>query len=236
MRRYYQTSRITDMPLQAFFKKTILAVAAFAVTGIPSGSAHSVARKWNEQLLAAIRLEVPDPPLHARNLFHTAVVMYDAWAAYDATAIGYLHDEKIQPLPTDIAAARDEAVSYAAYRLLRARLIAENGASNTLPRLDTLLTSLGYSPVLAQAPATMASNPAELGKRIADTILAWSASDRFSLTNFPQPYNESVNPNMLHPMNQRHLYIFSMKPIPVLVNPKSSVFRSLDRRRFWHDG
>ncbi len=168
--------------------------------GSSRGSEPSVARAWNEELLAAIRLEVPDPPMHARNLFHMAVAMYDAWAAFDDTAIGYLHREKITPQTPDLAASRDEAISHAAYRLLHARLQGGHGAETTLPRLNALMTGLGYSPVLACAPATAEPVPAELGKRIADTILAWSTGDRFDLMGHPQPYNTSLNPNLAYPM------------------------------------
>src|SRR5437867_10148226 len=45
-------------------------------------SGHSVARLWDEQLLDAIRIDIPKPPAHARNLFHLSVAMWDAWAAY----------------------------------------------------------------------------------------------------------------------------------------------------------
>ena len=50
----------------------------------------SVARRWDEALLDAIRRALPNPPVHARNLFHTSVAMWDAWAAYDPTANGYI--------------------------------------------------------------------------------------------------------------------------------------------------
>src|ERR1700687_5133693 len=46
----------------------------------------SVARRWDEALLDAIRRALPTPPVHARNLFHVSVAMWEAWAAYDATA------------------------------------------------------------------------------------------------------------------------------------------------------
>ncbi|WNH08384.1 hypothetical protein [Thalassobellus suaedae] len=38
----------------------------------------SVARLWNEALLDAIRRDYARPTVHARNLFHTSVAMYDA--------------------------------------------------------------------------------------------------------------------------------------------------------------
>jgi hypothetical protein len=76
----------------------------------------SVARRWDEALLDAIRRALPNPPVHARNLFHTSVAMWDAWAAYDPGVSGYLVKEK--DTASDVAAARDEAISYAAYRVL----------------------------------------------------------------------------------------------------------------------
>src|SRR5436305_15172448 len=49
---------------------------------------QSVARRWDDALLDAIRRALPNPPVHARNLFHVSVAMWDAWAAYDPPATG----------------------------------------------------------------------------------------------------------------------------------------------------
>jgi hypothetical protein len=78
---------------------------------------QSVARVWNEEILAAIRLDRPNPPVHARNLFHLAAAMYDCWAAYDEKAVGCLYHERAAA--ADVVAARREAISYAAYNVLR---------------------------------------------------------------------------------------------------------------------
>jgi len=67
----------------------------------------SVARRWDEALLDAIRRALPNPPVHARNLFHTSLAMWDAWATYDPTASGDLFTKKHTAI--DIAAARDQA-------------------------------------------------------------------------------------------------------------------------------
>src|SRR5204863_4760421 len=93
----------------------------------PSGNpTWSIARRWDEALLDAIRRALPNPPVHARNLYHLSVAMWDAWAAYDATASGYVFKEKLQA--GDVSAARNEAISYAAYRVLTARFIQAVGA------------------------------------------------------------------------------------------------------------
>ena len=63
-------------------RRTVVLAAVLLSMSIPA-PADSVARTWNEQNLAAVRLSFPDPPVHARNLFHVSVAMYDAWAAYE---------------------------------------------------------------------------------------------------------------------------------------------------------
>ncbi len=53
-----------------------------------------MARVWSEEILAVIRIDRPNPPVHARNLFHVAAGMYDAWAPCDGAAVGYVHHER----------------------------------------------------------------------------------------------------------------------------------------------
>ena len=107
--------------------RTPLILAAAAIAAVPAADASggSVARLWNEQLLDAIRADRPKPTVHARNLFHASGAMYDAWSAYDAGGAGYLFDES----HAGTAADRDEAVSHAAYRVLRSRYAASPGAA-----------------------------------------------------------------------------------------------------------
>src|SRR5436309_4774655 len=104
----------------------------------------SVARRWDEAMLDAIRRSLPNPPVHARNLFHMSVAMWDAWAAYDPTASGYLFKEKLHVDRCDVAAARNETISYAAYRLLTARFIKAVGADKSLSEFADLMDALSY--------------------------------------------------------------------------------------------
>lgn len=195
--------RITISQLSLSLSLMVLAVHTAYAT-------PSVAREWNEQLLGAIRRNVPHPPAHARNLFHTAVVMYDAWAAYDASAVGYVSNEKISPLPNDVEAARKEAISYAAYRLLKSRFpVPPNpgqfdpnyqaylNAITTNTYLDNQLIALygAGAPATALASVTTATTPSELGKRMGQAIIVWGAADGFSNTSYPQAYSSAVNPN-----------------------------------------
>ena len=91
--------------------------AALAAHASPS---NSVARVWDERALSAIRVDTPHPPAQARNLFSLSVCMYDAWAAYETNgAVGFIYRSK--HTAPDVAAARSNAISYAAYRMLRER-------------------------------------------------------------------------------------------------------------------
>ena len=126
----------------------------------------SIARRWNEQLLSAIRRSLPNPPVHARNLFHLSVAMWDAWAAYDPVASGYLFREKLTA--DDVDAARQEAISYAAYRVLKARFTTAVGSEETLHELRRLMRSLCYPTRQTSGEGTSA---AAVGNRIAAKIL-----------------------------------------------------------------
>src|SRR5918995_3926257 len=48
----------------------------------------NVVLRWDEQTLAAIRALKTGPPVNARALAIIHTAMYDAWAAYDAVAVG----------------------------------------------------------------------------------------------------------------------------------------------------
>jgi len=122
--------------------RLVVLIAACVFVALPARSAPSIARTWDEQNLSAIRIDSPNPPVHARNLFHLSVCMYDAWAAYDPVAVGYLFREK--HTAADVALARREAISYAAYRILRQRYVFSKSASNTLFTLDAQMVQLGY--------------------------------------------------------------------------------------------
>ncbi len=132
----------------------------------------SVARLWDDAMLDAIRRDTPRPTVHARNLFHTSIAMYDAWAAYSTTAQGYLDQEKASAI--DIPAARDEAVSFAAYRVLHHRFANSPGAATTLAELDQLMAQLGYDRTFND---TAGSSPAALGNRIGQGVIEFGLQD-----------------------------------------------------------
>jgi hypothetical protein len=153
----------------------------------------SVARRWNELLLDAIRRDVPAPTVHARNLFHTSAAMWDAWAAYDPDAVGLFVDEKVGV--SNVDAARAEAISYAAFRVLEARYLDSIGAVDTIPALDQLMEDLCYPIDVTTAEG---DTPAALGNRIARTVLdAGMVDGSNEAEGFVAPDYSPVNPPLV---------------------------------------
>ncbi|HAM71486.1 MAG TPA: hypothetical protein DCM86_07580 [Verrucomicrobiales bacterium] len=137
-----------------------------------SAGAPSIARVWDEEILSAIRIDKPHPPVHARNLFSLSTVMYDAWAAYDPVAVGSVYHAK--HTAEDVAAARQQAISYAAYRMLRERFTLSKSAATTLAALDARMAALGYDKNFVSADP---STPAGVGNAVYAAVSAWFLSD-----------------------------------------------------------
>lgn len=152
----------------------VLAVFGAGLVMLSSATVHaeSVARIWDEQLLDAIRIDTPRPTVHARNLFHLSAGMYDAWSAFDATSVQYLHHESATA--ADIEAARNEAISYAAYNILKHRFQGGPGAATSQAAFDAQMDALGYDKTFT---STVGNSPAALGNRIAETIINFGATD-----------------------------------------------------------
>ena len=63
-----------------------LLIFIFVLSGYSLTGQHSIARQWNEVRLESIRKDFARPTVHARNLFHSSILMYDSWAIFDGTA------------------------------------------------------------------------------------------------------------------------------------------------------
>ncbi len=156
---------------------------------------HSVAREWNDTMLSSIKVDLVRPPVQARNLFHVSVAMYDAWAAYDATVQGYFFGEKHNV--TNIEAARHEAISYAAFRVMKHRFALSPNVIVINGLLDARLIALGYSPAIT---TTVGSTPAAVGNRVAAMVIAQGLTDNaheeVNYAKYPNTYPD-VNPSLV---------------------------------------
>ncbi len=167
---------------------------------------RSVARLWNEVLLDAIRHDFARPTVHARNLFHTSVAMYDAWAAYDPTAETYLLGKTVSGFtcpfngisaPADVHAAREEAISFAAYRLLSHRFENSPGAMESRAQFDSLMTALGYDTAFSSTDYSTGV-PGALGNYIGQCIIDFGLQDGANEhDSYANRYYEPVNPPLI---------------------------------------
>jgi hypothetical protein len=156
--------------------------------------------------------------------------MYDAWAAYDDVAEtmllgktlgGYTSEfdgipESILPFLT-FPDAQEEAISYAAYRVLTHRYENSPGVVTAQARFDSLFAAKGYDPGLTSSNYSGGS-PAALGNYIAEQVIAFGiqdgANEAFDYVNlYYEPLNEQMvmsdpgNPTIADPNRWQPLAI-----------------------------
>lgn len=171
---------------------------------INSSTNYSIARIWNEALLEAIRNDFARPNVHARNLLHTSIALYDAWAIYDEKAGPYLIGNRFDnfnnvftdfiPSEKNIEEETKKAISYAAYRLLTYRFKNSPGATESLERFDLIMNELGYD--LSYSSSNYKSgNAADLGNHIANTIIEFGKIDGSNeATDYGNSFYTPINP------------------------------------------
>jgi hypothetical protein len=163
---------------------------------------HSVARDWNEELLNAIRMDFARPTVHARNLFHTSMAMYDSWALFDNQAQTVFLGKNFQGYncifngianPADVDMARHEMMSYAMYTLLSHRFANSPNSAASLTAFKTLLNAYGYDHTFTSTDYSTGSYAA-LGNYLASQIIAFGNQDGANEQNaYANEYYAPVN-------------------------------------------
>jgi hypothetical protein len=143
---------------------TLVAAVAIACAPLRATAADdTVVVQWNETTLQAIRNTRFAPMFAARGLAIVHTAMFDAWAAYDATAVGTLFGGTLRrPEAERTEANKARAVSYAAYRALL----------DLFPSQASLfavrMIALGYDP---EDVSLDISTPQGLGNQCAKTVI-----------------------------------------------------------------
>ena len=171
-----------------------------------ANTGHSMARQWNDLLLESIRGDFARPTMHARNLWHSSMLMWDAWAVMDATACpaflgqdlgGYVADFDAFTPSTTVEAARDEAIAYGMYRLLRHRFANAPQASNLFLGYDAHMATLGYDADFTSTDYSTGDGRA-LGNHLAAEIIAFGLQDQSNEQNdFANLVYEPSNPSLI---------------------------------------
>jgi len=164
---------------------------------------HSIARIWNEALLAGIRGDLARPTINARNLFHTSVAMYDAWAIYDRNSKPFLLGNKVGDFVStykgfntseEKVSARNKTISYAAYRLLMHRFTNSPNVAASTVRLNEIMNQMGYD-ISNISTDYSKGDPAAMGNYIAQTVIDFGLQDGSrESTGYDNGFYKPVNP------------------------------------------
>jgi hypothetical protein len=155
----------------------------------PSPS-DDVVLRWDEQTLAAVRATKPGPTVVARALAVVHTSIYDAWAAYDATAVGTrLGGSLRRPKSEHTNNYKSKAISYAAYRTLMDLFPARKAD------FTGFMTDLGYNPNDASTDTT---TPVGIGNVVAAAVLDFRHNDGANQLN---GYADTCDPACYAPVN-----------------------------------
>ena len=183
-------------------------IRANFLPGVAPEADVSVARRWNEVLLQAIRNDFARPVVHARNLFHISSAMYDSWTAFgqleqpwllgDSSIINCEFTNINSPL--DHASARAEAISYASYRLIRHRFLNSPGAQNIALDAEALMGFFDYD-IDNTSTDYSDGSAAALGNFIAECYINLGLVDGSNEENFYtnqhyEPVNRELRPEI----------------------------------------
>lgn len=159
--------------------------------GLPKPYAMTVVATWNRTAQSAVRGSTLGPPMVARALFIVHAAMYEAWAAYDDTALGpYGADTLRRPAVERTRANQERAISYAAFRALSDLFGPFEQRTQALRRTMDLLG-------LPLSESLMLSTPEGLGNAAAQLVIQARVNDNanqaggytaVTSTTYPSPY------------------------------------------------
>jgi PAP2 superfamily len=126
------------------FRYRMAVAVALAILGTCATPAFAqspnVVIQWNNAALQGVRDSKLGPPMVARALFVEHNCIYDAWAAYDRTAVGTTFGRSLRrPKSERTLANKNQAISVAAYRAA-----VDLFPDDKTTVFDPLMASLGY--------------------------------------------------------------------------------------------
>ena len=167
---------------------------------------HSMARQWNDVLIESIREDFARPTVHARNLWHSSLLMWDAWAVMDSAACpaflgqdlgGFVAPFEGFSPATNVDEARDQAISFGMYRLLSHRFANAPGAEELMATYDNHMAQLGYDVQFTDTDYTAGDGRA-LGNHLATQLIAFGLQDGANEGNgYANTVYQPVNPSLI---------------------------------------
>ncbi|WP_143288245.1 DUF6851 domain-containing protein [Calothrix rhizosoleniae] len=158
---------------------------------------------WDKAVQQAVINSSPGPTIASRayGVMHTA--MFDAWAAYDPTAIGTQLGDDLQVSAAEITDAnKEKAMSFAAYRVLTELFPTETAV------FDELMAELGFD---SANDTTDTSTAAGIGNVSAEALLEFRRLDGSSDTSDYEPVNGPSDTNFID--------FWTPEPVPIDAAP-----------------
>ena len=205
---------VLAVPFAAAGSDESFTAAPDCLTPTQTSPPQTIVGVWNCAALEEVRSSKAlrnGPPVVARALAIAHTCMYDAWAAYDSTAVGTVLGESLrQPVTEQTDANKAEAISFAAYRCLTN--LYPDAAS--VARLTAVLTDHGYDP--KKTSNLNARKPAGIGNVAAQAVIDARRHDGANqygdLT--PAPCVPQAYPWTLLTLNQLGNAPLALQPIP----------------------
>ena len=198
--------------------KKIIFLLIYLFTHAANAQDYSIARAWNEEVLHAIRNDFARPTVHARNLFHTSIAMYDIWAVFDENADTFFLGKSLGEFNcafdgfyNDILVEenRKKAISYAIYRIVQHRFSNSPGVDDIYNSINSFMDELGYNKY-DESTDYHSGDAAALGNYVAQQIIEFGLQDNsneqndyanlvYEPLNEPLNTDEEGNPNLTEP-------------------------------------
>lgn len=195
--------------MNRIFTRALWGAFLFIIAFSSAAQEHSIAMQWNEVNLNCIRKDFARPTVAARTMCHAAVVMYDAWAAFDDDADTYFLGKTwgavsapyngIQ-VPENVEEAQKKCISYAMYRFLKARyspsLVPPAQYTTINGYIEGKMAELGYSTAITSTDYSD-GDPAKLGNYIASRVNQFATQDGANqLGNYANTFYQTANGNL----------------------------------------
>lgn len=154
------------MRAAAFLSACALGLSAAAS---PAHAEDTLAVRWNDVLLEAVRESHLGPPMVARAIGVVHTCGFDAWSAYDPVAVGTRLGGTLRRPPEERTEAnREKAYSYGEYRCLLDLFPAQSSS------IRGRMSALGFDPDDASADTT---TPSGVGNTAAAAVIVFRHHD-----------------------------------------------------------
>ena len=134
------------------------------------------------------------PTVHARNLFHISTAMYDTWTLYADQGKPYFIEGEFDAMKMAVQSndqsTVEEAISFVAYRLIKASFVNSPGVDETFALADQLMIDLGYDAGISST-IYETGNASSVGNAIAEIVINYGYTDGArEITGYDNAYYE----------------------------------------------